>query len=417
MLKETNINIPQLRFPEFKGEWEEKKLGEIATNRSGKYNPEKEINSIKCIELEHLASESGQLLGYVDGKNSGSIKNKFDRGDVLFGKLRPYLKKYLLAPFDGVCSSEIWVLRGTKISNDFLFRIVQTNDFIDLANQSSGSKMPRADWSVVENGLFFYPSIPEQSKIATFLTAVDEKLQALKKKKSLLEKYKKGAMQKLFSQELRFQSEDGKEFGEWEEKKLGEIYSFKITNSYSRENLNYNHGITKNIHYGDIHTKFQSHFNIINEKVPFINPEISLARINEDNYCKEGDLILADASEDLTDVGKSIELVHLNNEKLLSGLHTILARPNLEKFVIGFGGHLLRSNNIRTQIMKESQGSKVLSISITRLSNILLRFPSKEEQILIANFLSSLDEKINHTQTEITKTEVWKRGLLQKMFV
>ena len=132
-----------MRFPEFEGEWERKKFGEIATNRSGKYNPEKEINSIKCIELEHLASETAQLLGYVDGKNSGSIKNKFDSGDVLFGKLRPYLKKYLLAPFEGVCSSEIWVLKGTKILNEFLFRIVQTNNFIDLANQSSGSKMPR----------------------------------------------------------------------------------------------------------------------------------------------------------------------------------------------------------------------------------------------------------------------------------
>jgi type I restriction enzyme S subunit len=134
-----------LRFPEFDEEWEVKKLGEVASNKSGKYNPINATDSIKCIELEHLATETGQLLGYTDGSKSGSIKNVFNEGDVLFGKLRPYLKKYLQAPFDGVCSSEIWVLKGKNISNAFLYRIVQTNSFIDLANQSSGSKMPRAD--------------------------------------------------------------------------------------------------------------------------------------------------------------------------------------------------------------------------------------------------------------------------------
>jgi type I restriction enzyme, S subunit len=113
-------NIPQLRFKGFEGEWENSKFGEIATNKSGKFNPAKENNFIKCIELEHLGTENGQLLGFIDGNNSGSIKNKFNEGDVLFGKLRPYLKKYLQAPFEGVCSSEIWVLKGIKITNSFL---------------------------------------------------------------------------------------------------------------------------------------------------------------------------------------------------------------------------------------------------------------------------------------------------------
>ena len=92
--------VPNLRFPEFEGEWEVKKLGEISTNKSRKYNPNNETNFIKCIELEHLSSETGQLLGFVDGSQSGSIKNVFQKGDVLFGKLRPYLKKYYQPNFD-----------------------------------------------------------------------------------------------------------------------------------------------------------------------------------------------------------------------------------------------------------------------------------------------------------------------------
>jgi type I restriction enzyme S subunit len=81
--------------------------------------------------------------------------------------------------------------------------------------------------------------------------------------------------------------------GEWESHKMGEVYSFKVTNSFSRENLNYENGTVKNIHYGDIHTKFQTLFDITKENVPFINPDIYIERISTDNYCKEGDLILA----------------------------------------------------------------------------------------------------------------------------
>ncbi|MFO0322123.1 MAG: hypothetical protein ACK504_06825 [Bacteroidota bacterium] len=148
--------------------------------------------------------------------------------------------------------------------------------------------------------------------------------------------------------------------GEWERKKLGEVADFKVTNSFSRENLNYEYGVVKNIHYGDIHTKFQTLFDITKEEVPFVNEEMNVKRIADDFYCKEGDIVFADASEDLNDVGKSIEIINLHNEKLLSGLHTLLARPKDNYFSIGFNGYLFKSNNIRLQIQKEAQGSKVL---------------------------------------------------------
>ncbi len=204
--------------------------------------------------------------------------------------------------------------------------------------------------------------------------------------------------------------------GEWKEEKIGEIYSFKVTNSFSRDNLNYEEGTVKNIHYGDIHTKFQTLFNIENEKVPFINSDISIDRISEENYCREGDLILADASEDLNDVGKSIEIVNLNNEKLLSGLHTILARPNLEKFAIGFGGFLFKSKNVRTKIQKEAQGSKVLSISATRLTNSVIAYPTKDEQSKIVELLTAIDEKIQALKKKKSLLENYKKGVMQKLF-
>ncbi|WP_332024905.1 restriction endonuclease subunit S [Kaistella sp.] len=195
---------------------------------------------------------------------------------------------------------------------------------------------------------------------------------------------------------------------EWEVKKLGDIMDFKVTNSFSRENLNYETGTVKNIHYGDIHTKFQTLFDVEQEKVPYINTDISLLRISEDFFCKEGDIVFADASEDLNDVGKSIEILNLRGEKVLAGLHTMLARPHKDYFHKGFNGFLLTSDNVRNQIKKEAQGSKVLSINVGRISKIELSIPSIEEQYKITVLLSLIDKRlatqrkiISHLQTSI----------------
>lgn len=204
---------------------------------------------------------------------------------------------------------------------------------------------------------------------------------------------------------------------EWEEEKLSQIYTFKVTNSFSRDKLNYQNGLVKNIHYGDIHTKFSTLFDIEKELVPFINQSISVEKIKDENYCKESDIVFADASEDLEGVGASIEIINLNNEKLLSGLHTLLARQKKDKFIIGFGGYLFKSNKIRIQIQREAQGAKVLGISAARLSNIDINYPkNKKEQTKITDCLSSIDSLIPAQSKKVELLKEHKKGLLQKLF-
>ena len=204
--------------------------------------------------------------------------------------------------------------------------------------------------------------------------------------------------------------------GEWETMRLGDVMDFKVTNSFSRENLNYETGNIKNIHYGDIHTKFQTLFDIKKEFVPYINEEISLNKISEDCYCQEGDIVFADASEDLNDVGKSIEIVNLNGEKLLSGLHTLLARPDKQYFYKGFNGFLFKSKNVRYQIQKESQGSKVLSINVGRICKIKLSFPSKAEQEKITSLISLVEKRIYKSMKIISHLETSIRSFREKVF-
>lgn len=214
---------------------------------------------------------------------------------------------------------------------------------------------------------------------------------------------------------LRFPEFMGED--EWTIASLGNIYSFKTTNSFSRDDLNYENGEVKNVHYGDIHTKFSILFDITKEKVPFINPSISIEKISAENFCVVGDMIFADASEDLKDVGKSIEVINLNNEKLLSGLHTLLARQKEIKLAVGFGGHLFMSDSIRKQIQREAQGAKVLGISATRLSNISIFFPlNKTEQQKIVDCLSSLDDLITAHIQKLEALKAHKKGLMQQLF-
>jgi type I restriction enzyme S subunit len=198
---------------------------------------------------------------------------------------------------------------------------------------------------------------------------------------------------------------------------MGNLYSFMGNNAFSRDKLNYEGGSVKNIHYGDIHTKFSALFDVGKESVPYINATERLPPFDSEDYCAEGDLILADASEDMNDVGKSIEIVRLNGERLLSGQHTILARRNDDRLIVGFGGHLFRSKRIRSQIQKEAQGTKVYAISATRLANVEVAFPgdSKEQQ-KIADCLTSLDDVIAAQGRKVEALKVHKKGLMQQFF-
>ncbi|MFN8998773.1 MAG: restriction endonuclease subunit S, partial [Betaproteobacteria bacterium] len=202
----------------------------------------------------------------------------------------------------------------------------------------------------------------------------------------------------------------------WALEPMGEIYSFKGNNSLSRDKLNYVAGSVKNIHYGDIHTKFSTHFDITKELVPFIN-ESEEGIVRDENLCAEGDMIFADASEDMADIGKSIEIVSLNGESVVSGLHTVLARRRGDRIALGFGGHLFKSGWVRTQIQKEAQGAKVLGISANRMRSLRLPIPNAEiEQQKIAECLSSADELIAAQARKVDALKTQKNGLMQQLF-
>lgn len=201
----------------------------------------------------------------------------------------------------------------------------------------------------------------------------------------------------------------------WKEEPFRDLYEFKPTNTLSRDKLNYESGTVRNIHYGDIHTRFRTLFDVQREVVPYVTNG-SADDFGDDMFCSEGDLVFADASEDLHDVGKSIEVVALHGERVVSGTHTILATRKDTQPIVRFGGYLFRSERMRQQIRREAQGSKVYGISPSRLASINVCFPARAEQGKIAACLTSLDELIAAEGAKLEALRAHKKGLMQQVF-
>ena len=164
---------PEIRFAGFTGAWEQRKFGEMANRRS-------EVSAsgnLPRVEYEDIVSGTGTLNKDVFEKQSQKQGIVFHSGDVLYGKLRPYLQNWLLASFNGLAVGDFWVLEPQGLNSNYLYRIIQTKQFDEIANQSVGTKMPRADWKLVSKATFLNPaSFNEQRLIGKFFKDIDSLL-------------------------------------------------------------------------------------------------------------------------------------------------------------------------------------------------------------------------------------------------
>lgn len=297
----------------------------------------------------------------------------------------------------------------------YLFLTDKGQNYLELASPGGAGRNKTLGQAAFANLKIIIPTIEEQNKIVDFLAATDDKIHQLTQKYKLLTQYKKGVMQQLFSQEVRFKTDDGNDFEDWEEGVFSKCFTFHMTNSHSRSQLS-EQGTIMNIHYGDIHTKFSTLFDVSNELVPFLKNKTDCLKIKEDQFLQIGDLVIADASEDYKDIGKAIEIINLENSRAVAGLHTYIARP-VQECALGFCGYMMQANIVRKQIQRLATGTSVLGISKTNLGKLTLELPSLAEQTKIANFLSAIDQKIDSVAAQIDQAQVWKKGLLQQMFV
>ena len=397
---------PKLRFKEFDADWISNKIIDLAdyVDYRGK-TPKKVESGILLVTAKNIKQ------GYLDYSVSQEFiepsdfdevmrRGKVELNDVLITTEAPLGNVASVDRTDIALAQRVIKYRGKidLLDNLFLKQKFLSESFQEiLKSKATGGTVQGIKGSVLHQIPLVVPSKAEQTKIASFLSNVDEKISQLTQKHALLSQYKQGMMQKLFSQQIRFKADDGSEFGEWEEKILSELFDYANGKSFEAEVVE--NGKFKLITLNSIDIK---------ANLKKVHKTIS----NSDNSLIKNDLIMI-----LSDVahGNFLGLTAIipdNSYVLNQRVGRLRSRSEINivfiRFYINFNQKYFKLNG---------QGSSQLNLSKADILNFPVSLPCIEEQTKIANFLSAIDQKIEVVAQQIEQAKTWKKGLLQQMFV
>ena len=371
------------------------------------------------MEYEDVITEAGRLNKDVNQKEVVKKGIVFDGSQVLYGKLRPYLHNWLNPDFSGVAVGDWWVLKPIDTDKFFLYRLVQTQQFDDIANQSAGSKMPRADWNLVSNSEFAVPvSQDEQTMIGEYFSGLDTLITLHQKKSEQLTILKKYMLQKMFPQngsdkpEIRF---DGFT-DDWEQRKLGWL----VDNDVIEAPKDGNHG-----------EKHPTSDEYVEEGIPFLMAsDIRNGRVDLENckyitkeraeqldkgFAREGDVLLTHKAT----IGEVAILEGLQEEYAMLTpqvtYYRILDNKQLyQKYLYA----VFHSESFQNEMQTKAAQSTRPYIGISAQQNLTISLPcSTEEQQRIGEYFASLDTLITLHQNKCNELKELKKFMLQNMFV
>ncbi|MFJ5791029.1 restriction endonuclease subunit S [Lysinibacillus sp. NPDC093197] len=410
--------VPKLRFKGFENEWFQHKIGDFFEHLATGSTPSRIDSDYFKGDIPWISS--GELKSHYVSSTKEYITEKA----VKDTNLKIYPPGTMFIAITGLeakgtrNSAAINTIPMTTnqsclafplndlLNLDFLYYWYKKNGEKIGITYTQGTKQQSLTPGLVKNLDIVLPSIEEQAKIAQFFNLIELKIEHQKEKIDLLKEQKKGFMQKIFNQELRFKDEDGQAFPEWEKKPLGDLGEFGVSYSYSRSCEG--EGLVQHIHYGDIHTKLPT----ICDKVQF--PSITEQRDFE--FVNDGDILFADASEDYNDLGKAILIRSLQSVKTVAGLHTHKFIPKESVYPL-YLIYVTQTKGYREFIKKMGTGVSVLGISKTNLAKFDILLPSLNEQIKIGEFLFSFDQKIHSLNSQLDYLSSQKQAFMQQMFI
>jgi type I restriction enzyme S subunit len=402
--------IPALRFKGFDGEWEEKELYDLVDRFDNLRVP---VTASDRISGETPYYGANGIQDYVQGyTHDGEFILVAEDGA---NDIKNYPVQYV--------NGKIWVnnhahvLQAKKhIADTKYLQYSISRTAIEPLLVGGGRAKLNAE-VMMTMGVVIPFGITEQSQIGTFFQDLDALIALHQSKQDKLTAVKKAMLEKMFPKdganvpEIRFKGFTGK----WERKKYCKTFTILANNTLSREKLNYDTGIARNVHYGDVLIKFGELLDVEKCMVPYITDD-NFVKKNAGAQLQKGDIIIADTAEDET-VGKCSELINTNDEIVLSGLHTIPIRP-LQAFASGYLGYYMNAPAYHDQLIRLMQGTKVSSISKAALTETLILFPvDRDEQDKIAQYFQHLDSLISLQRQELDKLKNIKKACLEKMFV
>ncbi|MDU5054445.1 MAG: restriction endonuclease subunit S [Sutterella wadsworthensis] len=398
--------------------WEAIKLKYLVNLRQDE--PDKKSN---YIGLEHIEQGTGNICGRAEHPIDGNAI-QFNVNDVLFGKLRPYLRKVWIADFNGCASKEILVMQPLKINAAFLFFVLLSHDFIELVNGSTfGAKMPRSDWSFIGNQFIPVPPKKIQERIANNLKLrlgiCNQFILENQDKLNRLSEYRQSLITQAVTRgldpnvEMKDSGIDGVGpiAATWFVIPFGKIVQFGRGLPITKANLTES-GVPC-LSYGGIHAKGNRFITAGVNSLPFVSEDY----IDEypESLIDKGDLVFADTSEDLSGSG-NFSCIR-SEGKIFAGYHTIICRLS-ERFKINhiFIGYLLDSSVFRRQIQRRVTGVKVYSVTQQILKSTKVWLPKIEEQEKIARYLdekcSLIDSTVSEINKSIKKLQEYRSGLI-----
>lgn len=393
-----NKNVPRVRFEGFNDAWEQRKWSNIVS----RITVSSDAGDLPKVKFEDIVSGQGRLKNNISTKIDSRKGTVFLKDDILYGKLRPYLNNWLYAEFEGIALGDFWVFRANLTNSIFDYFLMQSNVFQNVANNTSGTKMPRSDWKSVSNELFLIPKLEEQKLIGNVLNKMDSAIASNQRKLDSLKKVKKTMMQKIFDQTWRFEGFTDP----WEQRKLGELGK-----TYSGLS-----GKSKN-DFGHGEAKFVTYVNVFNNAMTS-NTQINAIEIDShQNEVKYGDVFFTTSSETPDEVGMSSVWLFNYKNVYLNSFCFGWRLNNLEIIDLKFISNLLRSNQLRKKLNLLAQGISRFNISKTKLMDEIVLLPTKNEQINIGILLSNIEGTIASNQLKIDKLKETKKWLMQNMFL
>ncbi|MPM39728.1 hypothetical protein SDC9_86362 [bioreactor metagenome] len=402
------MTAPKIRFKEFSENWGSKKIIELADYVDYRGKTPKKVESgvllvtAKNIKQGYLDYSASQEFIEESAFDDVMRRGKVELNDVLITTEAPLGNVASVDRTDIALAQRVIKYRGKTglLDNLFLKQKFLSESFQEiLKSKATGGTVQGIKGSVLHQIPLIVPSKEEQTKIATFLSAVDEKISQLSQKLHLLSQYKQGMMQKLFSQQIRFKADDGSEFGEWEKTTLGLTGKFIGGGTPSKEVTEFWQGSIPWISSSDLVD--ESIFNIN------ITRYISTEALNQ----SATKLIPANSILIVSRVGVG-KVAVTNRDICTSQDFTSLVLNNGNPV---FFGYLIKS--LTGRLLEMNQGTSIKGFVKDDLSNLKVEIPNLAEQTKIANFLSAIDQKIDVVSKQLDQAKLWKKGLLQQMFV
>jgi len=411
----VKMNIPDIRFPEFNAEWTNSTLGALASFSKGKGISKADISEngmTECIRYGELYTHYNELINQVYSKTHIAKEELVisEAGDVIIpasGESEIDIATASCVLNSGIAlSGDLNIIRS-KLNGIFLAYYLNNARKIEIARLAQGISVVHLYASQLKSLHINYPQLPEQQKIADFLSAVDERIRLLQEKKAKLEQYKKGVMQKLFPKagqtnpELRFKDDDGNAFKDWEEIRLGELAKFSKGKGISKADISEN-GNVECIRYGELYTHYNEQINEIKSRTNGSTNSLVLSRA--------GDVILPSSGETAIDIATA---ACITKSGVAIGGDINILRTNINGVFLSY----LLNNNHKNEIARLAQGISVIHLYAKELSRLRISIPRLSEQNIIADFINKIDISIYYMGDQIKKTQSFKKGLLQKMFV